>query len=123
MSLPANVPVGDAAAVDYRNVRRSVPFRGLKSRHQKFVFPVTVVALLWYSGYVLLAAFAEPFMAAKVLGNVTMGLVLGLLQIVTTFAIAIAYVMYANRVLDPAVARVRTEFEGAVSGTDEAGVR
>lgn len=123
MSLPANVPVGNGAAVDYRNVQRSVPFRALKSRHQKFVFPVTLVALLWYSGYVLLAAFAEPFMAARVFGNVTMGLVLGLLQIVTTFVIAIAYVMYANRVLDPAVTRVRAEFEAVVSGPDEEGVR
>jgi uncharacterized membrane protein (DUF485 family) len=113
MSLPGNATVEHDVAVDYQKVQSSTDFRTLKSRHRRFVFPVTVAALLWYCGYVLLAAFAESFMATRVLGNVTMGIVLGLLQIVTTFVVAIAYVRYANRVLDTGVARLRASVEGA----------
>ena len=41
-------------------------------------------------------------MAIKVLGNINVGLVFGLLQFVSTFVITTIYVRYANRHLDPA---------------------
>ncbi len=119
MSSPGNATVEHGVTVDYQKIQNSVEFRTLKSRQRRFVFPVTVAALLWYCGYVLLAAFAESFMAARVFGNITMGIVLGLLQIVTTFVVAIAYVRYSNRVLDPGVARLRA----SVEGPDQAGAR
>jgi uncharacterized membrane protein (DUF485 family) len=62
---------------------------------------------LWYLTYVLLAAFARDFMSERVYGQVTVGLLLGLLQFVSTAAITIAYVRYARRHLDPKVAAIR----------------
>ena len=47
-----------------------------------------------------------------VLGTINVGLVLGLLQFVSTFAIATLYVRYANTHLDPAAERLRRQVEG-----------
>jgi uncharacterized membrane protein (DUF485 family) len=58
------------------------------------------------------ASYARDFMAIKVLGNINVGLVIGLLQFVSTFLITTLYVNYANRHLDPAAARLRERIEG-----------
>jgi uncharacterized membrane protein (DUF485 family) len=70
--------------------------------------------LVWYLAYVLLASYAPELMATKVLGNVNVGLVVGLLQFVSTFAITTAYVRFANRHIDPAAERIRHQIEGQV---------
>ncbi len=41
-------------------------------------------------------------MSTKLVGNITIGLVFGLLQFVSTFAITIRYVRWADREFDPA---------------------
>ena len=46
-------------------------------------------------------------------GNITVGLVMGLLQFVSTFAITTFYVRYANKNLDPDATRIRESIEGA----------
>ena len=51
-------------------------------------------------------------MAIKLLGNINVGLVIGLLQFVSTFVITTLYVNYANKHLDPAAARLRERIEG-----------
>ena len=63
-------------------------------------------------GHVLLAAFAPRFMAIRVVGNVNVGLIFGLLQFVSTFVITTLYVQFANRHLDPVSSRLREQVEG-----------
>ena len=63
--------------------------------------------------YVLLADYAHDFMSHKLWGNITVGLVMGLLQFVSTFAITTFYVRYANKNLDPGAKRIRESIEGA----------
>ena len=58
-----------------------------------------------------LAAYAADFMGTKLFGNINVGLVLGFLQFVTTFAVTWAYVRYAARALDPRSERIREEME------------
>ncbi|MGH3946252.1 MAG: DUF485 domain-containing protein, partial [Pseudonocardiaceae bacterium] len=82
-------------------------------RLRSFVFPMTAFFLAWYFLYVLLAAFAPQFMAIKVAGNINIGLIIGLLQFVTTFAITTVYVRFANKHLDPVGDRIREQIEGA----------
>ena len=48
---------------------------------------MTGLFLAWYLLYVLLANYAPSFMAIKVVGNINVGLVFGLLQFVSTFVI------------------------------------
>ena len=50
-------------------------------------------------------------MASKLAGNITVGLVLGLLQFVSTFVITTSYVRFAGRVIDPAATRIRERME------------
>ncbi|MFD6073744.1 DUF485 domain-containing protein, partial [Amycolatopsis lurida] len=51
-------------------------------------------------------------MSTKLFGNITVGLVFGLLQFVSTFVITGLYVRYANRKLDPLADKIRHEVEG-----------
>jgi uncharacterized membrane protein (DUF485 family) len=88
-------------------------FAELRRKLRRFVFPMSAAFLVWYLIYVLLASFAPAFMATKVLGNINVGLIIGLLQFVTTFVITTVYVRYANRHLDPAAEQIRTQIEGA----------
>jgi uncharacterized membrane protein (DUF485 family) len=98
--------------VDYVAVERSAPFVELKRRHRRFIWPLAVVFLVWYFTYVLLADYAHEFMATRVTGNITVGLLFGLGQFVTTFVITMAYVAFANRNLDPLADDIRRDLEG-----------
>ncbi|GAA1639186.1 hypothetical protein GCM10009764_71800 [Nocardia ninae] len=73
---------------------------------------MTALFLVWYLSYVLLGAYAHDFMATKVFGNINVGLLLGLAQFVSTFAITALYVRFANRELDPRAAAIRNQLEG-----------
>ncbi len=95
----------------YLDVQDSSDFQDLRRRYRGWVLPVTAAALAWYFLYVALAAYAPDFMARSVLGNINVGLVLGLLQFVSTFGITALYIRYADRVLDPVSSRIRDDFE------------
>jgi uncharacterized membrane protein (DUF485 family) len=95
--------------------QKSTEFQELRSRLRRFVFPMTAFFLIWYAIYVLLGAFAHDFMATKVIGNINVGLVLGLGQFVTTFLITGLYVKFANKVLDPRAATIRLTLESEAS--------
>ena len=71
----------------YEQVQASSEFADLRRRFRRFVFPTTALFLAWYFLYVLLAAFAPEFMSTKVWGNINIGLLFGLGQFVSTFAI------------------------------------
>lgn len=96
----------------FLDMQASPEFRDLRNRLRRFVFPMTAFFLIWYLVYVLLGAYAHDFMATTVVGNINLGLVLGLLQFVSTFVITGLYVRFANRELDPRAAAIRDELEG-----------
>jgi uncharacterized membrane protein (DUF485 family) len=97
----------------YERVQASAEFADLRSRLRRFIFPMSAAFLLWYLAYVLLASYAPGFMSIRLGGsNITVGLVFGLLQFVTTFVITQVYVSYANRRLDPASKALRERIEG-----------
>lgn len=106
--------VGDRSTrTVYEEVQDSAEFADLRSRLRRFVFPMSAAFLIWYLAYVLLASYARDFMAIKVLGNINVGLIIGLLQFGTTFLITTLYVRYANKNLDPAAALLRKRIEEA----------
>ncbi|GDY32482.1 DUF485 domain-containing protein [Gandjariella thermophila] len=102
---------GSPGTDTWSTVHASPEFAELRRRLRGFVFPMTALFLLWYVLYVLLADYAHGFMATKVLGNINVGLVLGLLQFVSTFVITGWYVRFANRRIDPAAERIRARIE------------
>lgn len=104
-------PPGGGGGTDWAAVQASPDFQELRGRLRRFVFPVTIGFLAWYLLYVLLASYAPSFMATKVLGNINIGLILGLLQFVSTFAITVLYIRFADRRLDPLSSKIREEIE------------
>ena len=92
-------------------MNESEQFTSLRRTQRSFVFPTAAFFILWYAVYVLLGAYAHDFMARPVFGSVNMGIVLGLGQFVTTFAITSIYVVFANRRLDPQAQAIRTDLE------------
>lgn len=106
---------GSGSGIDaetWAAAQSSPEFAQLRKRLRNFVFPVSALFLVWYLVYVLLADYAHGFMSIKLVGNINVGLVLGLLQFVSTFAITTWYVRYANKNLDPVAEQIREDVEG-----------
>lgn len=99
----------------YESVHRSADFQELRSRLRRFVFPMSGAFLAWYLLYVLLASYAPALMAVKLVGNINVGLVVGLLQFVSTFAITTLYVRFAAQRLDPLAHDLRDRIEDALA--------
>ncbi|KQZ06050.1 DUF485 domain-containing protein [Microbacterium sp. MEC084] len=116
--LVTETPTGAPAKgrIDYIAVEDSPRFRELKRAHRGFVFPLAAFFLIWYFVYVLLAGWAPGFMAQKLFGDVNVGLLIGLGQFVTTFAITMAYVSFANKRLDPQSSAIREDLEKQEAG-------
>jgi uncharacterized membrane protein (DUF485 family) len=96
----------------YLEVQRSQEFLDLRARFRRFVFPTTGLFLGWYFLYVLLAAFAPAFMSTKLIGNLNIGLFLGLGQFVSTFVITMIYARWADKHFDPVADKLRADIEG-----------
>ena len=96
---------------EFVEAQASPEFQELRKKQRGFAFPVTVAALVWFAVYVLLAMFAPGLYANKVWGNINVGIILGLLQFVTTFAITYAYVKFADREIEPRTAALRDRLE------------
>lgn len=92
-------PVGS-----YLEVADSPEFAALRQTFRRFVFPMSGLFLAWYLLYVLLSVYATDFMGATVFGNIHLGLIIGLLQFVSTFVITTVYARWADRRFDPAAA-------------------
>ena len=96
---------------EYLAAQDSAEFIELKRRFRRFAFPMTVAFLTWYLLFVLLSTYAHDFMSTEVFGNINVGLIFGLLQFVSTFAITHLYVSYANRNTDPIAEEMRDRLE------------
>ena len=103
---------GDPELTTYRDVQLSPDFSELRRRFRRFVFPMTGLFLAWYFLYVLLADYAHDFMSQKVAGNITVALLFGLGQFVSTFAITMIYVRWADKEIDPEAEKMRRLIEG-----------
>lgn len=105
--LTSAVRTDQPATPDYEAIAHSPEFAELRRRRARFVLPACLGFFAWYLTYVLLAAYAPGFMRTPVVGSVNIGLVLGVLQFVSTVAITTWYTRYARAVLDPRVDALR----------------
>lgn len=86
----------------WEETQKSAEFASLRKSFRGFAFPLTAAFLGWYFLYILLTAFARDFVSIKVIGNINVAFILGLLQFVSTFVIMWFYERYSSRVLDKA---------------------
>lgn len=101
-------PTSDA----YSRMEADPRFQELKRRFRRFAFPATIAFLAWYLLYVMLSAYARGFMDTKLVGNLNVAFFFGILQFVSTFAIAYLYARYADRQLDPLAEELNNELGG-----------
>ena len=121
--MAANPPTHDVAARHdpvYDQLHATPEFEQLRRRYRGFVFPATIAFLAWYLAYVLLSTWATDFMGTKVVGNINVALVFGLLQFATTFGLAWLYSRYSTAKLDP-LARELDEKFVALAGKSSRG--
>jgi uncharacterized membrane protein (DUF485 family) len=96
----------------YLALQKTSEFQDLRRKFRAFVFPTTAFFLTWYFLYVLLSMFAPGFMGTRVFGTITIGLLFGLGQFVTTFAITFLYARWANREFDPRADALGARLDG-----------
>ena len=66
----------------YDSLHEAADFVELRRRYRAFVLPATIAFLSWYLLYVVMSNWATDFMDTKVVGNINVALVFGLLQFV-----------------------------------------
>lgn len=83
--------------------------RALAHRRWKVAATLTAAMVLVYFGFIALVAY-RPATLARLLGpGLSLGIVLGALVIVSAWLLTYAYVSWANRVYDPALAALRQQ--------------
>ena len=95
----------------YNTIAQESDFIELRRRYGIFAFPATIAFMAWYILYVVCNNWARDFMNIEVLPNINIALVWGLLQFVSTFAIAYFYARHARKSLDPLATKLTDEFE------------
>jgi uncharacterized membrane protein (DUF485 family) len=100
----------------YDELHARPEFTELRRLYRGFVFPATVAFLTWYLLYVVMSNWAHDFMSTKVVGNVNVALVFGLLQFATTFLLAWLYSRFSTAKLDPLARSIDDEYR-ASTGT------
>jgi uncharacterized membrane protein (DUF485 family) len=101
-------PVAAPPSLDFVAIQRSDEFVVLRRRLRRFVFPMSALFFGWYLCYVLLAAYAHGPMSHRLTGQITVGLVMGVLQFCSTILIMVWYLRYARTRIDPLVAVIRS---------------
>jgi uncharacterized membrane protein (DUF485 family) len=98
----------------YEGLHAAEDFRTLRRKYRAFVVPWTIAFLAWYLLFVVMSNWATGFMDTKIVGNINVALVFGLLQFATTFALAIHYSRFANRELDPLARTLEKRYDEEV---------
>ena len=98
----------------YENLHATPEFGELRRRYRRFAIPYTIAFLVWYLLYVVMSNWAEDFMNLKLIGNINVALVFGLLQFASTFGIAWLYARHANKEFDPIAEDLERRYNEAV---------
>ena len=86
-------------------------YQKLVRRRFRFALLLTGLMLAAYLGFILLVAFAKPFLAQSLWGGATsVGIPIGLGVILFAIALTWVYVRRANRVFDREVVAIVAEF-------------
>ncbi|MDZ5619189.1 DUF485 domain-containing protein [Nocardioides sp. HM23] len=102
----------------YLEIQQSSEFKELRKRFRGFVFPATVAFMTWYLLYVVMSNWATDFMGTKVVGNINVALVFGLLQFVSTFLIALLYGRYMNDKVDPIARELNSRYNARIDSEE-----
>jgi len=85
--------------------------RALVIRRWRIAALLTALMVLVYFGFIALVAFQPALLGTQIQDGLSIGIVLGALVIVAAWILTFIYVNWANRVYDPALARLRAHHE------------
>lgn len=101
---------------DWERIEHTPEFQELVRKRRSFVVPATIFFLVYYMAFILLAGYAEDFMASSVYEGLTVGYTLALTQFVMVFVLGIMYLRKSDREYDPLARAVVDMAQGASDG-------
>jgi len=81
----------------------------LNAARWRIAIVLTVAMMVLYFGFILLVAFNKPLLGREVARGLSLGILLGALVIVASWALIWIYVRWANTHYDARVEQLRTE--------------
>ncbi len=79
----------------------------LASKRLRIGVLLTVAMLVVYFGFILLVAFNKKGLGTLLTDGLSLGILLGVLVILATWALTWFYVAWANRVYEPEISRLK----------------
>jgi uncharacterized membrane protein (DUF485 family) len=100
-------PVVDPAATVYQRIHCSAEFQRVRRHYRNFAFPAVVGVMTWYMLYVVLCVAAPGFMGVRLVGDINVGFMFTVLQILTTIVVSHQYSRHAAAKRDSVALRLR----------------
>ena len=107
--VPVETPTGrpEPDTVDLRLDERDAALERLAGRRNRFALVLTAGMLVVYFGFVLLIAFDKALLGRLLTDGLSLGILLGVVVVLSTWALTWIYVRWANRTYEPELDRLR----------------
>ena len=103
VETPDGRPEPDAVELD----ERDAALERLAGRRNRFALALTAGMLVVYFGFVLLIAFDKALLGRLLTDGLSLGILLGVIVVLSTWALTWIYVRWANRTYEPELDRLR----------------
>ncbi|MDY0323864.1 MAG: DUF485 domain-containing protein [Candidatus Carbobacillus sp.] len=105
----------EVSSAKFAQIARSQEFRALRRAKLTFIWPVSLLFIVFYLLLPLLAGYAKPLMSQYVVGFITFGYAYGLIYYLIAWGLAFLYVIVARR-FDRAAEKIARNFVGRKDG-------
>jgi uncharacterized membrane protein (DUF485 family) len=92
--------------MDWDRVEGSEEFHELTAARRRIVAPLLVLFVVWFGGFLVLAAYARGFMAETIYRGFTVAYAAALSLVLMTWLIAFIYLRAASSSIDPRIERL-----------------
>jgi len=79
----------------------------LGQQRWRVAMPLTIAMMVIYFGFILLVAFNKPLLGTVLVPGMSLGMLLGILVILSAWILIWVYVRWANTTYDAAIAGMR----------------
>jgi uncharacterized membrane protein (DUF485 family) len=86
--------------------RRATALAALAAQRWRVALSLTLTMMFIYFGFILLLAFDKPLMGSLVLPGLSLGILLGVLVIISAWVLIYIYVRWANSSYDEKIAQL-----------------
>ncbi len=89
-----------------RRIEADPNYQKLVSERKSFGWTLAIITLIAYYGFIAVVAFAPRIIATRIAGNITIGIVIGLVLILGSILLTGIYVLRANSQYDDLTAAI-----------------